>query len=93
MFWNQNLRDHNRIILVNFAYINAISEDFLHEVLTVYFKELLNISTTELGTVLRSTSTTREKVKTEQLSQFKKRNSTKKKKIYLQKKIYTDITR
>lgn len=34
MFWNRNLTDHNRMILVNFVYLNAISEDFLHEILT-----------------------------------------------------------
>ena len=39
MFWNRNLNDHNRMILVNFAYINAISEDFLHNILSFTLKE------------------------------------------------------
>ena len=39
MFWNRNLNDHNRMILVNFACINAISEDFLHNILSFTLKE------------------------------------------------------
>lgn len=39
MIWNRNLTDHNRMILVNFAYLNAISEDFLHDILSFTLKE------------------------------------------------------
>ena len=38
--WPKFIRkDHNRIIIVNFAYLNAISEDFLHDILTFTLKE------------------------------------------------------
>src|SRR5436190_24282927 len=33
MFWDRNFNDHHRMILVNFVYLNHISEDFLHEIL------------------------------------------------------------
>ena len=39
MFWDRNLTDHNRMILVNFAYLNAISEAFLHDILAFTLKE------------------------------------------------------
>lgn len=32
-FWNRRLNDHNRMILVNFAVVNGVREEFLHEVL------------------------------------------------------------
>lgn len=38
MFWDQNLDNHNRMILVNFSYLNAISEEFLHDILTFTIK-------------------------------------------------------
>ena len=38
-FWDRNFKDHNRMIIVNFAYLNAISEEFLHEILSFTLKE------------------------------------------------------
>lgn len=39
MFWDKNFKHHNRMIIVNFAYLNAITEDFLHDILTFTLKE------------------------------------------------------
>src|SRR5436190_4384153 len=33
MFWDRNFNDHHRMIIVNFAFVNHISEEFLHDVL------------------------------------------------------------
>lgn len=33
-FWDKDFDDHNRMIIVNFAIVNGVGEDFLHEVLT-----------------------------------------------------------
>ena len=38
MFWEKNLRDHNRMMIVNFAILNHISEDFLHDILSFTLK-------------------------------------------------------
>lgn len=38
MFWDRNLKDHNRMILVNFSFLNAISEYFLHDILSFTLK-------------------------------------------------------
>ncbi|KAL0130412.1 hypothetical protein PUN28_002234 [Cardiocondyla obscurior] len=38
IFWNKNFKNHNRMIVVNFAYLNAISEDFLHDILKFTLK-------------------------------------------------------
>jgi len=37
--WNQNLKDYNRIILANFAYVNVILEEFLYKILTFTLKK------------------------------------------------------
>lgn len=38
MFSDKNFKDHNRMIIVNFVYINAISEEFLHDILAFTLK-------------------------------------------------------
>jgi len=38
MFWDKNLKDYNRMIIVNFVILNHISEDFLHDILTFTLK-------------------------------------------------------
>ena len=38
MFWDKNFTDHNRMIIVNFAFINGVSEEFLHDVLAFTLK-------------------------------------------------------
>lgn len=37
-FWEANFKDHNRMIVVNFAYKNGVSEVLLHEVLNFTLK-------------------------------------------------------
>jgi len=38
MFWDKNLKDHNRMIIVNFSIVNHISEEFLHDILSFTLK-------------------------------------------------------
>jgi hypothetical protein len=37
-FWEPWFNDHNRMVVVTFAYMNGVSETFLHEVLTFTLK-------------------------------------------------------
>lgn len=43
MFWDRNFKDHNRMMVVNFAFLNHISEDFLHDVLTFTLKNAYTV--------------------------------------------------
>lgn len=39
-FWDRNSTDHKRMLIVNFAYVNGISPEFLHDVLAFTLKRV-----------------------------------------------------
>ena len=51
MFWEKHFKDHNRMIIVNFAYLNAISEEFLHDILTFTLKKCTQVSENEMSKI------------------------------------------